>query len=358
MTGRESERGAALVVTLVFAAAMAAAAVAFIGARQSDAVTMRAQAEAVQAQAALHAALQQTVALIANKTSRQIVPPQLSWTFDGVQVRVTLENEAGKVDINKAEEPLLRALPLAVGLRDMQAAALADTILDWRDENKLKRKNGAEDRDYAGAQRGTSGAANRPFAHPAELRYLPPVDAGVWARLAPLITIYSGAPTPEATKAPAQVRRALTIARGLAPSHDPSDNEGQDQGQGLGRDASGASAGLQVDVSPGGSGMASGGGRLAPAVSGTRESGLSPDAGRSSFASRDRTDGEDARGRRNGDGHDASGVQTVMLDVRFPNGYEAAARAVISLNPDSSGGSEPFVMLDWTPFIPDQGGKP
>jgi general secretion pathway protein K len=361
MTGRPSERGAALVMTLVFSAAMAAMAVAFMGARQSDAVSLRAQAEAVQAQAALQAALQQTVALIANKTSRQIVPPKLSWVFDGVQVQVTLESEAGKIDINKAEEPLLKALPMALGLRDAQAVAVADTILDWRDENKLKRPNGAEDRDYAGRERGASAAANRPFAHPSELRYLPAIDASVWARLAPLITVYSGEAAPEAAKAPPLVRQALSIARGLAPSRDSGDGDsqgtdsGRDSGMSGTRDTSASGLG-ESDRDRGGFGDRAEAGRLSQHAGG-EQSGLTPDAGRSGLTRRDRGTEEDLEGRADGLEQETTGLQTVVVDVRLPNGYEAAARAVIGLNPEQ-GGSEPFLMLDWTPFIPDQGKKP
>jgi general secretion pathway protein K len=355
MTGRTGERGAALVVTLVFAAAMAATAVAFIGARQSDAVTMRAQAEAIQAQAMLQAALNQTVAVLANKTSRQIVPKQLSWVFEGVQVRVTLESEAGKVDINKAEEPLLRALPMALGLRDGEASALADAILDWRDENKLKRPNGAEDREYGRGERGATGAANRPFAHPAELRYLPSVNSGVWNRLAPLITVYSGTDSPERTKAPPQVQRAVTIAAGLAPSRDEQSDMQQEQSQD--DRTGGGRAGATAD----GASASERAGRLAPAAGGQGSS-LTAEAGRSDFTRRSQGQGEDAETAAEAReatraGHDTTGTQTVVVDVRFPNGYEAAARAVIGLDP-SAGGSEPFLMLDWTPFIPDQSGKP
>lgn len=369
MRGRESERGAALVIALVFAAAMAAAAVAFMGARQSDAVTLRAQAEAVQAEAMLHAALNQTVALIANKTSRQVVPPQLTWVFQGVQVRVTIENETGKVDINKAEEPLLKALPMAVGLRETEAAAIADTILDWRDENKLKRPNGAEDRDYAGREHVASAAANRPFAHPSELRYLPSVDAGIWARLAPFVTIYSGADAPEPTKAPPTVRQALTIARGLAPSRDESaEGGGETSGQGKGQGLGDGMGGTDSTKGTGGLGSRSGSGnpsteagRLPPGERSGLGSSGSGGSGFSRRAGAGETGDEGAQGGRGDTGEEGAGVQTVVVDVRFPNGYEAAARAVIGLDPDP-GSSEPYLMLDWTPFIPPappaQGGRP
>ena len=218
MTGRANERGAALVVTLIFTAAMAAAAVAFIAGRQTDSLALRGQLQGVEAQAMLEAALQQTVAVLDNRDNGQRVPPRLTWQFGDVTVRVELASESGKVDLNKAEKPLLQGLAKAVGLGDDQAAAIADSILDWRDEDKAKLAHGAEGRDYRGAEHGTSGAADRPFSHPAELRYVLPVDAATWALLAPFVTVYSGEAEPEASKAAPPVRRAMGIAQSLAQS--------------------------------------------------------------------------------------------------------------------------------------------
>jgi general secretion pathway protein K len=384
MTGRPGERGAALVVTLVFAAAMAAAAVAFIGARRSDAITMHAQVEATRAQAILQAALQQTGALLANRTPRQIIPPRLSWSFDDALVQVRIESEAGKIDINRAEEGLLRALPMAVGLDEEKAAAIADAILDWRDDNDLKRNNGAEDRDYARAGRGTSGAADRPFNDPAELRYLLPIDQATWTRLAPLVTIYSGAATPERTKALPLVRRAVAIARGFAPTENESDGgslgAAQSDDGGIG-DSSSRQTGESGDA--GESRLGATAGRLSPRQ-GSSDTGFSQRGQRSGFgtgagestgfgASESTGFGAGDSGQGFGTSRDAAqeaaeeelgepgseeatGVHTLFLDVRFPNGYEAAAKAVISLAGDE--GTAPFVVLSWAPSSREQSDRP
>ena len=142
--------GAALVVTLIFTTAMAAAAVAFLAGRQTDALALRGQLQAVEAQAMLEAALQQTVAVVVNRKPRPARAQPLTWQFGDVAVRVRIEGESGKVDLNKADTPMLQGLALAVGLPEDQAATFADAVLDWRDENQLKLDNGAEDRDYGG----------------------------------------------------------------------------------------------------------------------------------------------------------------------------------------------------------------
>lgn len=368
MTGRKSERGAALVVTLIFTAAMAAAAVAFLAGRQTDSLALRGQLQGVEAQAMLEAALQQTVTVINNRDNGQRVPPQLTWQFGDVMVRVDLTSESGKVDLNKAEKPLLLGLAKAVGVGDDAAAAIADSVLDWRDEDKAKLAHGAEGSDYRGAARGSSGAANRPFSHPAELRYVLPVDAATWALLAPFVTVYSGEAEPESSKAAPPVRRAMGYAQALAQSTAQESQSGQSSavrgtgdsattsettaGQLPKSDSTASSLSSLPRTSQGGS---SGGGSSSTA--GATAGKLSGSATVGSTLSK--LDSPSDRRQREGaaaGADDFSGVQTVILDVRFPNGYEAAAKAVIVL--DTEGGEgEPFTVLDWTPIARPRSGE-
>lgn len=357
MSARTSERGAALVVTLIFTAAMAAAAVAFIAGRQTDSLALRGQLQGVEAQAMLEAALQQTVAVLNNRDNGQRIPPQLTWQFGDVTVRVELASESGKVDLNKAEKPLLQGLAKAVGMGDDQAAALADSVLDWRDEDKAKLAHGAEGSDYRGAGLGSSGPANRPFSHPAELRYVLPVDAATWALLAPFVTVYSGEAEPEASKAAPPVRRAMGIAQSLAQS---TAQEAQTDQSSAVRSTTGSATESETtagrlsksDSAPSSlsslsrssqAGSSSGAGATAGKLSGnaTNSSTLS------------KLDSPSDRRQRDGAAagtDDFTGVQTVVLDVRFPNGYEAAAKAVIVLDTDGGEG-EPFTVLDWAPIV-------
>lgn len=404
MSARSGERGAALVVTLIFAAAMAAAAVAFLETRRSDALALRAQVQAVEAEALLRAALLETAALLANRTNRQQIPPQLQFDFGAAQVTVRIVPESAKVDLNAAEEPLLQALPVALGLGSDEAKVVAQTILDWRDENSERRTAGAESRDYDLGRQGASGAANRPLASTAELRYLPPVDPALWARLEPLVTIYSGVPTPNQLKAAPPVRRAMAIARGLSGQKDrtSSDTTGTDgvtrdggSSSGLGRSTGtggssygsgttgglgGPSSGLGAGGSgfgnrnglggssglgsagTGGLGSGSGGpggaGGLGTTDAGGTASGLggaTPGTSLGSAGATAETEGQ-ARGNTS---EDSGGAQSLALVVRFPNGYEAAAKAVIGLRPSTGGGTNanaaPFLVLDWAPVLRPQG---
>lgn len=401
MSARSGERGAALVVTLIFAAAMAAAAVAFLEARRSDSLALRAQVQAVEAETLLRAALLETGTLLANRTNRQQIPPQLQFAFGDARVTVQIEPENAKVDLNSAEEPLLQALSVALGLSSDAAKAVAEAILDWRDENSERRPYGAESRDYDRARQGSSGAANRPLASTAELRYLPPVDPALWARLEPLVTIYTGAPTPNPLKASPPVRRALAIARGLS---------GQKDRMGAGTAGSGATSdggsamGSQGGLSTGGSGFGAGGSGSGGLGSGSSTGGLSGGSGGlggsggsglssggglggrgsglggssglgaglsstvpgTSLGGGTQTadTGQGQAGNANANA-DSGGPQNLSLTVRFPNGYEAGARAVIAVRPQGGGGgaaasrgnssssasAPPFAVLDWAPVL-------
>ena len=365
MSAASRERGAALVITLIFVTAMAAAAVAFLAGRRTDALTLRGQLQAVEAQAMLDAALQQTVVLLANRQPRQIVPAQLNWRFGEVAVQVRFEREAGKIDLNAAEDRMLRALPMALGLDEDRAAALADAVQDWRDDNQLKLELGAEDRDYRGGSSVASGAADRPFANPAELLYLPAVDRTAWALLQPYLTIYSGAGAPDARQAAGPVRQAIEIARGL-PQDEP--DEGLDPAGGDRTDDAAESASAEVSSAEEGGGELRGRAAVASTLS-RRDEEAERDrrlGGGTSIGDRERGDaggagtatgaGDDAgaAGSATGAGDDA-GPQTVLLDVRFPNGYEAAAKAVIALA-GNGGQGPPFIVLSWTPILRARGG--
>ena len=63
------------------------------------------------------------------------------------QVEVLVSDEYGKININRAGKELLMALLLNLGVDEMQADIMSDSILDWRDPDEDSRLNGAES-DY------------------------------------------------------------------------------------------------------------------------------------------------------------------------------------------------------------------
>ncbi len=63
------------------------------------------------------------------------------------QFMVRIGNEAGKININTADEPLLKMMLNGFEIEEQEKSIIVDSIMDWRDENELHRMNGAEN-DY------------------------------------------------------------------------------------------------------------------------------------------------------------------------------------------------------------------
>jgi len=64
------------------------------------------------------------------------------------QFTVFVENESGKINLNKAGYPLLKMMLSRFEMSDAERNVIIDSIMDWRDKDKLHRPNGAEDEYY------------------------------------------------------------------------------------------------------------------------------------------------------------------------------------------------------------------
>lgn len=112
------------------------------------------------------------------------------WSFDGATVTIRFADESAKIDINTANNELLRGLFRSAGMGEEEAAKLLDAVLDWRDQDSLKRPNGAEEPDYV--QAGLKGRpANHPFLSTEELQLVLGMRPEVYQRIMPMITVYS-----------------------------------------------------------------------------------------------------------------------------------------------------------------------
>lgn len=108
---------------------------------------------------------------------------------DGEPVTVALRNAAGRVDLNRASQELLKTLLGALGMESERGNALSDAILDWRDDDHLTRLNGAEDRDYRAAGLDYE-ARDTPFLRVDELRYVLGMDDSTYRRLEPHLSVH------------------------------------------------------------------------------------------------------------------------------------------------------------------------
>jgi general secretion pathway protein K len=113
-----------------------------------------------------------------------------TWRFANCLVRLSVQDERGKIDLNQAPEMLLAALFESVGIDRSRAQSLGDAIADFRDADNLPRLSGAEEADYR-----SGGAAwapkNAPFQSVEELQQVLGMTPQIYARVAPYLTIYS-----------------------------------------------------------------------------------------------------------------------------------------------------------------------
>ncbi len=79
-----------------------------------------------------------------------LFPTPLSMELEGsppLKATLTLSPEASRLNLNQADAQALRDLFLEHHIPEHEAEIMADSLLDWRDEDDLHRLNGAE-KDY------------------------------------------------------------------------------------------------------------------------------------------------------------------------------------------------------------------
>jgi general secretion pathway protein K len=114
------------------------------------------------------------------------------YAYEGVEIEVEVVPASGYIDINNAPEELLQALFVhGAGQNPVTARQLAQSIIDWRDTDDEPMPYGAEAPAYASA-----GVSWRPrdgrFSTPEDLLQVLGIDFELFARIEPLITVWTG----------------------------------------------------------------------------------------------------------------------------------------------------------------------
>lgn len=133
--------------------------------------------------------------------------------YDGAAVSITVTDEGGKVDLNAATPEVLQGLFRAAGIDAAAAGKLAGNVVEWR---SFVTAAGQADRGraaYAAAGR-DYGPRHGPFASLQELQQVLGMTPGLYRKLAPAITIWSGQAIPDPNTAPPL---ALAAIPGLDP---------------------------------------------------------------------------------------------------------------------------------------------
>ncbi|NOT12017.1 MAG: general secretion pathway protein GspK [Methylococcaceae bacterium] len=111
-------------------------------------------------------------------------------TGNGSKVRLRLLSETGKIDINMADQTLLKSVMTHAPVEEEQQAKLVGAIMDWRDPDDLLNINGAEKSEYKAAGLNYQ-PRNKPFKSIEELQMVLGINEEVYQWLEPLVTVHS-----------------------------------------------------------------------------------------------------------------------------------------------------------------------
>jgi general secretion pathway protein K len=191
---RNRQQGIALVLTLWLTVLLTAIAAGFAYSMHTEAIAAGNAISVARVRAAADGAVERAVYELAKPRLPGAWIPNgaaHAWKDGEIDLTVRATDETAKIDLNSANEVLLRGLFTQIGGVDAETAArLVDAVIDWRDPDDFRRPNGAESADYQGA-----GAkvlpANAPFETVGEVSRVLGMTPAVYARIAPSVTVYS-----------------------------------------------------------------------------------------------------------------------------------------------------------------------
>ncbi|WP_417472333.1 general secretion pathway protein GspK [Luteimonas mephitis] len=206
------QRGIALLLVTWLTMLLAAVVGAFALTAQMEKLQGRTLSRGVVAEQAARAGVEYALTRLAESDPKQRWQPDgrpYDWAFGGAHVRIEVVDESGKVDLNAADVDLLGRLFTVVGVNQADAGAIAAAIADWRDSDDLTQpQGGAEDPAYASAGL-PWGAKDAPFDTVAEVEQVLGMTPEIYAKVAPLLTVYSGQGRPDPQFAAAPVLQAM-----------------------------------------------------------------------------------------------------------------------------------------------------
>lgn len=141
------DRGFALPLVIWALLILGGLATGAVDAARSDLRTAASRESVAQARAAADGGIALAVLLLDRAIAAAEPPPSLlACAFAGHALFLEIEDEAGKIDLNRAEPPVMAALLATLSMAD--AAGLAERVADFRDPDDLRRPSGAEGADY------------------------------------------------------------------------------------------------------------------------------------------------------------------------------------------------------------------
>lgn len=208
-----SRRGIALITVLWVLTLLALIAASFATTTRTEINLARNLVESAKAEALAEAGVFQVILSLLDDGAEEEEPWRVdgtvyAWRFADGEVRVAVQDEGGKIDLNAAEDEILRGLFRVAGLDGQDADAMVDAILDFRDEDDLRHVNGAEDSDYEAADLAHD-AKDAPFEVVGELLQVYGMTRELYDKIAPVLTVYSRESVPADDTAPPLVQAAM-----------------------------------------------------------------------------------------------------------------------------------------------------
>ncbi len=214
--GRRGQEGIAILIVLWAIGILALISAVVTTTTRSEVNRTRNLLESAKAEALADAGVYRAIAeLLEADWSRRPLTDGTAyrWPFGDSEIVLSIQSEAGKIDLNRASDQLLRGLFISAGVEPEPARQLVDAVRDFGDGNHVRRDLGAEDDDYHAAGM-VNGAKDARFENVSELQQVMGMTPELYDRVAPVITVYSGAKNIDRETAP---RMALLALAGATP---------------------------------------------------------------------------------------------------------------------------------------------
>jgi general secretion pathway protein K len=213
-SGRPGQEGIAILIVLWAIGVLALISAVVTTTTRSEVNRTRNLLESAKAEALADAGIYRAIAelLEADWPQRPLTNgTTYRWSFGDGEIVLSIQSEAGKIDLNAASDELLRGLFISAGVEPERAKQLVDAVRDFGDGNHVRRDLGAEDDDYRAAGM-VNGAKDARFENVSELQQVMGMTPELYEGVAPVITVYSGTKKVDRETAPRMALLALTGA--------------------------------------------------------------------------------------------------------------------------------------------------
>ncbi|HEY5766066.1 MAG TPA: hypothetical protein VIS30_08535 [Candidatus Deferrimicrobiaceae bacterium] len=204
-----NRRGIAQLVVLWALLLLGTLAMSFAFSMRTEALASRNGMEGERAYFQARTGVERAIALLSSGAADNVLAVPVTGGEDGATYEARITSESGRIDINIVPEEPLKEILEKGGLSADEAEALADAILDWRDEDDRPRPKGAEEKEYASLTEPVRPRNGR-LASVGELRYVRGVTPEFFTRfLALTFTVNNGTPGVNVNLAPVEVLRVV-----------------------------------------------------------------------------------------------------------------------------------------------------